>query len=1029
MISSNPDRHSLGGWLAISLSLALLAFSPAALFAQSTTGSVSGSIVDASTGKYLEGAEVSINGTELHDVTAREGTFTINGVSVGAHTVTVTYPGLETKSTSVNVVAGQVVTAPFRLGTSEVVTLSEFKVAGTKEGMSQAIALQKTAANSKVVAAGDQYGDIAEGNAAEYLKFLPGVGIDYNANDARAATLRGMSTAFTNVTMNGNPLASATSGNLNRRFEFEQVSISNVETIEVFKTLTPEMQATSTGGAVNLVTKSAFDREGTLATYRVYLQAISDDLTTAKTPGWGQELTRKILPGIDVNYATRLTPNLGINVSYKNSQLFNDYPRSSYSWDYNPADGGTPTHPILTSWNLQNEQKDTRRQGFSTQLDYRLGEHTKLSFLGDWTYYDLIFTDRTTTVNTGTVAALATTSTPFSGTTFNGLAGKGSVTFQEINRWKSGVTWDFPLNFTHDFADGSKLEASTFWSQAYSKYRDTTGSWYSDVTIQRGGTSPQTNTVTDPITVGFDNIGGIVPSYRVTDGTGAAVNLNDISKDQVTQIRSRPQTGVDTHDGASLDYKKVFATTIPLSLKFGGRVDDTTRNIADPIFNRTGTSAATGFGGASAITGTTLAGLADTAFVNHSIGYGLPAYTFPSVYRAFSALGGNNYLPYTPASDTQARFDDTTSAGYVRADITPVDHLLVVGGIRYEDRLTKVQNRLLTLPAPINSQFADKRWFPSLNLKYTPTSELVFRFGYAKSIGLPDYSDLLPGPATFTDPAGGNRGKVSVYNPTLQAYHVDNFDAGVEYYFSRSAFASISVFRKTLTNFIVTGSQALTAASAASLGISQNSLGATFDQYDITTKFNVPDAGHYNGIEVGYSQNFTFLPKPFNTLGLQINGTLLTIDPIKTNMVFSSTDANLNAAILQQVNKTLEFASVKQALNVTLNYSIGKFGFNVSTNYTGHVLKAFSQKTIQYSDLIPGTATKIPAQYYNEYQYQAPRELVDVRIDYKWSRKFTPYFQARNIFGRPIIMSTPTLPFNHAEYGDPIFELGVRGVW
>ena len=44
------------------------------------------------------------------------------------------------------------------------------------------------------------------------LAYSPGVGIDYNANDARAATLRGMSTAFTNVTMDGHPLASATSG-------------------------------------------------------------------------------------------------------------------------------------------------------------------------------------------------------------------------------------------------------------------------------------------------------------------------------------------------------------------------------------------------------------------------------------------------------------------------------------------------------------------------------------------------------------------------------------------------------------------------------------------------------------------------------------------------------------------------------------------------------------------------------------------------------------------------------------------------
>ena len=1010
--------------LAVGLASALAVFvSP--LRAQDSGGTVSGTVIDATTGKYLEGVEVSVDGTVLRANTARDGSFTLNNVPAGSRTITVSYPGLETKSSPVIVSAGQAASVAFRLG-SDVVKLAEFKVAGTKEGMAQAIALQRISINTKIVAAGDQYGDIAEGNAAEYLKFLPGVGIDYNANDARAATLRGMSTAFTNVTMNGNPLASATSGNLNRRFEFEQVAINNVETIEVFKTLTPEMQANSTGGSVNLVTKSAFDREGSLATYRVYLQAINDDLTLKKTPGWGQEMTRKILPGVDLNYATRIGRDLGLNISYKNSQLFNDYPRSSYTWEYNPANGGTPTHPLLTSWNLQNEQKDTRRQGFSTQVDYRLGEHTKLSLLGDWTYYDLIFTDRTTTVNTGTATALATTSAPPSGTTFNGLAGKGSVTFQEINRWKSGVTWAFPLNFTHDFTDGSKLEASTYWSQAYSKYRDTTGSWYSDVTIQRGGTNPQTNTVTDPITVSFDNIGSVAPSYRVTTSAGAPVDLTDDSKDFVTQIRSRPQTGVDTRDGVTVDYKKNFQTSIPFAVKVGGRVDDTTRNIANPIYNRAGFGTAAvpgwGFNGVPAITGAQLANMVDTGFSNHSIGYGLPAYNFPSVYRAYNALGGPNYLPYTPASDIQARFDDTTKAGYLRADLTPINNLLVVGGVRYEDRQTDVQNRLLTLPAPVNSKFSDKRWFPSVNAKYTPNNNLVFRFGYAKSIGLPDYSDLLPGPATITDPVGSTRGKVSIYNSALQSYHVDNLDAGVEYYFNRSTFVSVSVFRKTLKNFIISATQALTAGSAAGIGIPTSSLGAPVDQYDITTKFNVPDAGHYNGIEASYAQNFTFLPKPFNTIGLQINGTILSVDPIKTAMVFSSTDANLNTAILQQVNKSLELASVKQALNVTLNYSIGKFGFNISTNYTGHVLKAVSQKTVKYTDVAVN-------QYYNELQYQAPRELVDVRIDYKWSRKFTPYFQARNVFGRPIIMSTPTLPFNHAEYGDPIYEIGLRGIW
>jgi len=983
------------------------------------TGSLVGRVIDGSTGKYLEGAEITVAGTNLHTTSERGGAFGLTGVPAGERQITATYPGLDALNMNVSVTEGGPTTVEVKFN-SEVLKLEAFHVAGMKEGSAQAIALQKAAVNMKVVAAGDQYGDIAEGNAAEYLKFLPGIGVDYNANDARAVTLRGMNTQFTNVTMNGSPVASATSGNLNRRFEMEQLSISNVETIEVFKTLTPELPATSTGGSINMITKSAFDREGDLLTYRLYLQGISTELSFAKTPGWGQELTRKITPGIDVNYAKHLTKNLGLNVSYKLSELVNDYPRSSYAWEYNPANGGTPTSPILTSWNLQNEQKITKRQGGSIQLDYKLGDSTKLSFLADWTYYNLFFTDRTETVNTGTLAALATTSATNPLATTAGLASKGSVSLQQIYRNKSGVTWHFPFNLTHEFSDSSKLDLTAYWSQAYSHYRDTAEGFYSDITMTRGGTSPQTNTVADPLTVSFSNIGAVVPTYTITDAAGPA-NLQDASKYQVTQIRSRPQTGVDTKDGGGVSYVKTLKTKMPITIKVGFADDVTTRNIANPIFNRTGTSAVTGFGGASAITGATLAGMVDTSFANHPIGYGLPAFNFPSVYKSFAQLGGQAYLPYTPSADIQARFEDTTRSYYARFDVAPMEHVLVVGGVRYEDRLTNSTNSLLTLATPARGKFTDQSWFPSVNVKYTPNKDLVFRLGYSKSIGLPDYSDLLPGPATITDPVGTTRGKISIYNSALKPYRIDNLDAGVSYYFSNTSVVSLSVFRKKLTNYIITGTAGLDAATAAALGIT-GSLGATPDQYDITTKFNVADPGYYQGVEFGYAQNFNILPKPFGTLNLQVNGTLLGITAIKTNQVFSTTDANLNAAIHEQIGLNLGLASVKRALNISLSTTFGKFGFNIQSNYAGRQLKAISQKTVKFTDVAVN-------QYFNEQQFQAAREVVDVRIDYKLSRRLTPYFQVRNILGRPIIFETANLPLNHAEYGDPIYELGLRGAW
>ncbi|MCX6955925.1 MAG: TonB-dependent receptor, partial [Verrucomicrobia bacterium] len=835
--------------------LALAGFLLASLAsAQSTGGAISGSVVDASTGKYLEGAEVVVEGTEFRTTTARDGSFTLPGVPAGPRQVTVTYPGLESKAASVTVQSGQTASLPVRLGSGDIVALTEFKVAGTKEGMAQAIAMQKASDNIKVVAAGDQYGDIAEGNAAEYLKFLPGVGIDYNANDARAATLRGMNTAFTNVTMNGNPVASATSGNANRRFEFEQVAINNVESVEVFKTLTPEMQATSTGGSINLVTKSAFDREGSLLTYRAYLQATDSDLYLRKTEGWGQEKTRKILPGIDLNYASRLTPNLGYNLAYKNSQLFNNYPRSSYSYQYNPASGGNADKPGINNWNLQNEQKNTRRQSISGQVDYRLAERTKVSFNGQWNYYDLLFTDRVLTITPGALPALSTTGAlTYDGRTFTGPAGGGSAAIQTINRSKSGVTWSTGASLTHDFTTGARLDASTYWSQAYSKYRDTTRGWYSDATMTRTG-----------LTVKFTDLGETVPTFVLTDSTGAVVDLRDVSKFSMTQIRSRHTTGVDTRDGASLDFKTPLGT-LPATLKVGARLDETGRNVDQRTFNRTGTSAATGFGGTSAITGSQLVGLVDQGFSNHGIGYGLPAYNFLSVYSAYSQLGGNNYLPYAPASDVLSRFDEETKSTYFRVDVKPVPKLLVIAGARYEDRHVDIENRNSTLPRILTGKFVDTSWFPSLNTKYNLSRNLQLRFGAAKSIGLPDYNDLTPGAPTISDPTSTARGKVSLFNPGLKPFTVENYDLNLEYYYGQGGLISASVFRKTFKISIVDATQTLDPATAAALGIAQGQLGYPFDQYYVSYKFNIPDTGHYNGVEFSYAQRFSFLPKPFNT--------------------------------------------------------------------------------------------------------------------------------------------------------------------
>jgi iron complex outermembrane receptor protein len=141
-----------------------------------------------------------------------------------------------------------------------------------REGNAKAIMEQKQSIESKRVLATDTFGSISEGNVGEFLKFLPGVLIDYVEADARSVSLGGLDPKYTSVTLDGAPIASsgmaAASGTgANRAFEFEQMSIDGIETVDLSRTPQPENPGSALAGVVNLRSKGAFDRAGRLVEF------------------------------------------------------------------------------------------------------------------------------------------------------------------------------------------------------------------------------------------------------------------------------------------------------------------------------------------------------------------------------------------------------------------------------------------------------------------------------------------------------------------------------------------------------------------------------------------------------------------------------------------------------------------------------------------------------------------------------------------------------------------------------------------
>jgi TonB-dependent SusC/RagA subfamily outer membrane receptor len=128
-----------GAAIAVSAALAWPAAPTAA-----QTGSLTGSVVDATSGAPINGAQVSIEGTSLGGLSNAKGRFLILNVPTGPRTVRVTYLGYRTEEQAVTVTVGDPVQANFMLQVSAV-TLDEVVVTGTAGAVEQRKLGQKIA--------------------------------------------------------------------------------------------------------------------------------------------------------------------------------------------------------------------------------------------------------------------------------------------------------------------------------------------------------------------------------------------------------------------------------------------------------------------------------------------------------------------------------------------------------------------------------------------------------------------------------------------------------------------------------------------------------------------------------------------------------------------------------------------------------------------------------------------------------------------------------------------------------------------
>ena len=216
----------------------------------------------------MVGASVVIIGTSQGTATNLAGEFKIPNIAEGDYRIRVSYVGYHTKIIDFTLKGS---------GSRELfVQLATDRIEGktieiTAQAQGQLSAINEQLSSNKIVniVSADKMKELPDANIAESIGRLPGISLGRTNGEADKVIIRGLSSQFNKVTIEGIPMVS-TSGGLaagatnygssnysDRSIDLSMLSDDLVKGVEVSKSLNPSMDADAIGGTINLTLKSA----------------------------------------------------------------------------------------------------------------------------------------------------------------------------------------------------------------------------------------------------------------------------------------------------------------------------------------------------------------------------------------------------------------------------------------------------------------------------------------------------------------------------------------------------------------------------------------------------------------------------------------------------------------------------------------------------------------------------------------------------------------------------------------------------
>ena len=772
-------------------------------------GVIAGRICDTEN-HSLPGATIIVEGENIGVTSDINGYYTMPSLKPGTYTIKVTYVGYAPVRKTITIGNGKAATANVVL--TEGMELDEVKVKGAFSGQRRAMQMQKSSMGVTNVVSADQVGKFPDSNIGDALKRINGINVQYDQGEARFGQVRGTSADLTSVTVNGNRLPSAEGDT--RNVQLDLIPADMVQTIEVSKVVTSDMDGDAIGGSINLVTKNTPYRRVLNFTGSTGYTWISGKPQWNIGGTWGDRFFNNklgIMASASYQYAPGGSDNTEVECAEKKGEI------------------------QLKEAQVRQYYVTRERQRDSLALDYQFNPLHKISFKG-------IYNRRNDWENRYRISYKK----------LNSDAGDQSVVIQtkagsddnKSARLERQQTMDFTLDGEHTFGN-LKMD----WASSYSRAtEDRPNERYIGLKLKGS----------DSLNFGdsFQDVGDEQPYSTL------AIPSFSEGKWKIDEFTNSDQSIKEN------EIKERINFTLPLSkglygntLKFGYK------------YTRKDKERNTEYYDYSDAADKYIPDWKDNLVSEVREGF-MPGSQYPTGTQ-FVSKDYMGTIVFDKADGVELYEEEAGNyeateqihAGYIRLDHKLGKKLDATLGLRIENTRLNTSGVNYTMDEDENESLKPTGAFkndytnllPSLLLKYKMNEDGSVRASITKTLSRPKYSALIANKSfNLADQ------EATIGDPNIKPTTSWNIDLSIDHYFKSIGMVSLGLFYKDVKNVNV---ETLGYYTGTELGLAGND-----ETFEVTQNMNAYDARVY-GVEAAYQRDFGFISPALRCLGFYGNYT------------------------------------------------------------------------------------------------------------------------------------------------------------